>query len=123
MQRDLETLLRDMQKFVAQLQEFLGTRSLEQLEGDTLHLRAVEMQFVLIAEVLTRMERVSSQVHDRVDRIRDITGMRNRIIHDYDEVDVEIVHDSASVDVPVLKRQIDAWAAIMAGARWQETTS
>ena len=65
----------------------------------------------LIAEVLKRLERMSPEIHARVDRIRDIAGMRNTIVHDYDEVDLEIVHDAATFDVPLLKQQIDAWAA------------
>ncbi len=99
-----------MQRFIRELEEFLGGRSLQQLEKDILPLRAVEMQFVLIAEVLKRLELVSPDVHNRVDSIRQIAGMRNTIVHDYEDVDIEIVHDAASVDVPLLKQQINTWA-------------
>ena len=110
MPHDVRKLLRDMQQFITELEEFRGGRSLEQLEKDVLHLRAVEMQFVLISEVLKRMEAMSPEVHHRVDSVRDIAGMRNTIVHDYDEVDIEIVHDAASVDIPILKQQMNAWA-------------
>ncbi len=100
-----------MRRFIAQLEQFLGGRSLEELERDELHLRAVEMQFILIAEVLKRLEQVSPEVRLQVSNIRQIAGMRNTIVHDYDEVDTEIVHAAATLNLPVLKQQINAWAA------------
>lgn len=110
MPHNLHTLIRDMQKFVFQLQRFIAGRSLSEIDSDDLSKRAIEMQFILIGEVIKRMERVSPVVHARIGNIRDISGLRNTIVHDYDEVDWEIVWDSATFDIPVLKEQIDAWA-------------
>lgn len=107
---DICKLVRDMQRFIMELEAFLGGHTVSELAEDVKSLRAVEMQFVLIAEVLKRMEKLSPEVHAKVDSVRQIAGMRNTIVHDYDEVDVEIVHDAASVDIRLLKQQINAWA-------------
>lgn len=33
---------------------------------------------------------------------RDISGLRNRIVHDYGNVDIEIVYNTLTVDIPAL---------------------
>lgn len=38
---------------------------------------------------------------------KDISGLRNRIIHDYGNVDLRIVYDTLSSDIPELKRLFD----------------
>ena len=70
----------------------------------------MEREFILVAAVLRRMESVSEEVHQRVEAVRRITGFRNVLVHEYDEVDEEIVWSSVTVALPLLKQQIDAWA-------------
>lgn len=38
---------------------------------------------------------------------RQIKGMRNRLIHDYDGINVQIVWDTITYDIPVLKKQLN----------------
>ena len=33
-------------------------------------------------------------------------GLRNRIVHDYDGVNIKIVWDTMKVDLPILKEQL-----------------
>ena len=35
-------------------------------------------------------------------------GMRNRIVHDYFEVDLEVVWQTVQKDLPALRKQIEA---------------
>lgn len=53
--------------------------------------------------------RVSRELMDRHTAVpwRQIVGMRNRVVHDYFEVDLDILWVAASVDVPRLARQIE----------------
>jgi uncharacterized protein with HEPN domain len=34
-------------------------------------------------------------------------GMRNRLIHDYNEIDIELVWQTIQVDIPDLKKKIE----------------
>ena len=43
---------------------------------------------------------------------RDMSDMRNKVIHDYFRVDVEVVWDVVQNDLPALRAQIDALLAL-----------
>ena len=111
MPHDLRVLLSDVQIFIARLERFTDSRTLEELKQDELRSAAVQLEFVLIAEALKRIERTSPEVYRRVQRVREVANFRNVIVHDYDHIDLELTWDSVIKDVPVLKQQIDAWAA------------
>lgn len=36
----------------------------------------------------------------------DIAGLRNRIVHDYGNVDLEVVYETLTNDIPQLKNEI-----------------
>jgi uncharacterized protein with HEPN domain len=66
---------------------------------------AVYGQLVILGEACTRL---SPEVRAQQDRIpwRQIIGMRNRIIHGYQEVNWEIVWQVATEHVPILIAQL-----------------
>jgi uncharacterized protein with HEPN domain len=66
---------------------------------------AVYGQFVILGEACTRL---SAEIRARHDSVpwRRIVGMRNRIIHGYDEVNWEIVWEVATQQVPLLIAQL-----------------
>ena len=37
---------------------------------------------------------------------KEMKGLRNRIVHDYDGVNIKIVWDTMKVDLPILKEQL-----------------
>lgn len=39
---------------------------------------------------------------------RDIAGLRNRLVHDYGNVDLEIVYETLAVDMPMLIRMFES---------------
>ena len=39
---------------------------------------------------------------------KDMIGMRNRVIHAYDDIDVEIVWETVQRDIPLLATQLEA---------------
>ena len=61
----------------------------------------------VVGEAATR---VSSHTREACPEIpwKTIIGMRNRIVHAYDQVVKEIVHDTVASDLPSLADQLDA---------------
>ncbi|MCH7535070.1 MAG: DUF86 domain-containing protein [Bacteroidetes bacterium] len=51
-------------------------------------------------------KRISNDTRERNPNIpwSDMAGMRNKLIHDYIDVDLWVVWETASVDIPELKR-------------------
>lgn len=72
--------------------------------------KACSMNLIIIGETARR---VVDRVPDPVDRTPDIpwremAGMRNRIAHDYERIDLDIVWDTVDKLPPELIAQIDA---------------
>lgn len=67
---------------------------------------AVIRHLEVVGEAATR---VSDDAQDRYDDIpwRDITGMRNKLIHGYFGVDVDVVWETVVEDLPPLKAQLE----------------
>jgi uncharacterized protein with HEPN domain len=61
----------------------------------------------VIGEAATRVSPTTRSKHPEVPW-KDIAGMRDRLIHDYQSVDLDELWKTAKVDVPVLSDQIRA---------------
>jgi uncharacterized protein with HEPN domain len=73
---------------------------------------AVYGQLVILGESCARLSLEVREQHDSVPW-RQIIGMRNRIIHGYDEVNWEIVWQVATEHVPVLIAQLSVILAVL----------
>jgi uncharacterized protein with HEPN domain len=72
---------------------------------------AAEREFIIIAEALSRIGHLSPDLHARVDDLRKIADFRNVIVHHYSFVDDTYVWSVIHNSVPILKQQIEQWAA------------
>jgi len=66
---------------------------------------SVVLRIIYLGEALGRISESYKDKHQQVDWQKAI-GMRNRLAHDYGEVDMEIVWGTVKNDLPVLKRQL-----------------
>jgi len=73
--------------------EYLATRSLRS---------AVEREFTIIGEAVTRLSRLDPELFARITNGRRIVDFRNQLTHEYQRVDDRIVWLIARDDVPVL---------------------
>ena len=81
--------------------------------ADNLLIRsAVERQFEIIGESLRQAEVADSRVAIVVSQLRQIIGMRNRLIHGYDAVDQYIVWIAVHENLPRLVKEITDALAI-----------
>jgi len=67
---------------------------------------AVERRLGIIGEALSRAMTLEPALVDRVPELRQIVGLRNRVIHGYDAVDDEIVWDIVQHKLPSLRTRV-----------------
>lgn len=67
---------------------------------------AVERRLGIIGEALSRAAVLEPGLVDRVPELRQIIGLRNRVIHGYDAVDDEIVWDIVQNKLPGLQVRV-----------------
>ena len=72
---------------------------------------AVERQFEIVGEALRQAELADGTVTAHVSNLRQIVGLRNRIIHGYDLVDQQLLWSIVRDELPTLIAQLTATLA------------
>jgi uncharacterized protein with HEPN domain len=105
MERDESVYLRHMLDAIARIEEYL--------QG--IDRQAFHHQYLVQDGVIRQLEIVREATKHLTDKLRkkyahvpwqDISGMRDKLIHDYFGVDVETVWLTAKEDIPVLKLEL-----------------
>ena len=105
MQRDNETLL-DIAKSARLIIQFAQGLTPEDFSADVRTQGAILYHIEVIGEAVKRLSRSFRETH-RAIPWSDIAGMRDRLIHDYSNVDLELVWDTVRQDVPDLLRYLE----------------
>jgi uncharacterized protein with HEPN domain len=105
------TLLEDIRRSAELIQSFTAGRSLPDYTADELLRSAVERQFTIIGEALTRLEKLDVSIASQISEYRQIIGFRNVLVHGYELIDDAIVWTSIQVHLPILKQQVEALLA------------
>ena len=80
--------------------------SIEAFESDEVLLDSVMFRLIQISENSDRLTSEFKEEHADIPW-HAMRGMRNRIVHDYGEVDLSIVYDTLKDDLPALLRDIE----------------
>ncbi len=80
--------------------------SIEEFESDEVFLDSVMFRLIQISENSDRLTLEFKEAHADIPW-HAMRGMRNRIVHDYGEVDLSIVYDTLKDDLPALLRDIE----------------
>ncbi|HBR00669.1 DUF86 domain-containing protein [Roseofilum sp. Belize Diploria] len=104
MSRD-ESYLLDIAKFCRTILRLTENMTQADFEGDERTQLAVLYEITIIGEVVKRL---SSEFCDRHSAVewRQIAGMRDRLIHDYDEVKLDLVWQVVQTNIPELLEYI-----------------
>jgi len=106
MDNEIKKYLFDIQESIDSIQKYLGDkRDFKGYMADKMLRRAVEREFEIIGEAMTRIEKLDSTIE--ISSKRQIISMRNRVIHGYDKIDNEIIWGTIVRHLPTLKLEID----------------
>lgn len=98
--RDSETLL-DIQRAAQKIIQFKQELERETFLTDEKTQSAIVFQLLIIGEATKRLSMALRQRHPNIPWPL-MAGMRDKLIHDYDEIDVEEVWKTANTDIPNL---------------------
>ena len=114
MQRDARTMLHDAIASGERIELWTCTMSREAFFADRRTQAAVEREFEIIGEAMTRLRREFPEVAAGIPELREVIDFRNLLSHGYDAVDLRVVWSLARHELPVLLsalRKIDAGMA------------
>jgi uncharacterized protein with HEPN domain len=96
----------DMVQAIRYLQAFTANLSFEEYLDDIRTVSAVERQFEILGEAARRISREFRQANSAINWQR-IVGLRNIVIHRYDEVDQDILWTIISSELVPLRTQLE----------------
>jgi uncharacterized protein with HEPN domain len=88
--------------------EFVAGKDFLAYESDRLLRSAVERQFEIIGEALNKAATAEMALASELPEFHRIIGLRNRLIHGYDNVDDEILWDVVQSKLGPLRAHVDA---------------
>ena len=94
-----------MVQFCEQLLEAGGDRTAEQLEDDWIRTLAIIRLFETLGEAASKVGKDRRTATPEIPW-RDITDMRNSLIHSYDDVEYNVVINTIQHDIPPLLGQL-----------------
>ena len=104
--RDIAVLKKIQQRISSVLRYCENCHSMEEFEADTMRVEATVFNLVQIGE-LAKMS-LSDTAKAQLSNIpwHQLYGMRNRIVHGYDSVNMRIVWDTVESGIPELNEEI-----------------
>ena len=94
--------LHDIVAAAAAIASFNAGRSLHDYQNDLMLRSAVERQFEILGEAMTRALKAEPGLQDRIATFRGAIDFRNVIVHDYDMLSPATVWDIAQNELPAL---------------------
>ena len=102
-----KTCLHDIIAAMRSAVTFAGDRTLEQFRVDDLVSAAVERRIEIMGEATKRLSMSLRDSHPEIPW-RQMAGMRDLLIHAYDDIEVAVVYDAVTQVIPPLIPKIEA---------------
>jgi uncharacterized protein with HEPN domain len=107
MKNEAKKRLRDIADCCAAAGRFATEKSFADYLADDMFRSAVERKLGIIGEAFARLEEADPSLAENFPELRKIIGMRNRIVHGYDNVDEELVWDVVQNRLPALRQKVE----------------
>jgi uncharacterized protein with HEPN domain len=98
--------LHDIRLAAEALRRFMEGKSVEDFKQDEILQAAVERKLAIIGEAFVHLREEDFATADLFSDLRQIVGMRNRLVHGYDQLDLDVVWDASANHVPRLLQQV-----------------
>jgi len=106
--RSREAYLWDIADSCRAIVVFVQGRDLPDYEQDRMLRRAVERELSIVGEAVSQATRHFPDLEVSIGPVRQIVGFRNRIVHEYAEIDPDIVWAIVQNEVPWLLEKSEA---------------
>jgi len=97
--------LLDMAEALESIQDFVAGRTYDDYATDRMLRRAIERELEILGEAANRVPKAFQMDHNEIDWGK-IVGLRNVIIHRYDQIEDERMWDVITIQVPQLLAQV-----------------
>jgi uncharacterized protein with HEPN domain len=104
MQRDLQFLL-DMLQSAELIVTYMAQSSKDEFVANMQLQDSVIRRLLVIAEAARRVSETTRQTLPNISW-QEINGMRNRLVHEYDDVNLNIVWDVVQSEIPTLVEEL-----------------
>jgi len=107
MKKDNTVYLKQILDFIADIEEYVADASFENFEIDFKTQDAVLRKFELIGEAAKKLDNEFIGSHPDFP-IKQAIAVRNKLIHEYEEIDLKIIWDTVKNDLSKVKDSIQA---------------
>lgn len=106
MEIEIKKYLFDIHESIDSIEKYLeNKRDFKVYMADKMLRRAVEREFEIIGEAMSRIEKMDPSLDISAKKL--IISMRNRVIHGYDKIDDEIIWGTIVRHLSTLKTEVD----------------
>lgn len=106
MRKDDRVRLQHMLDAANEALTFVQGKARADLDNDRMLVLSLVRELEIIGEAASNISRETRSLSSGIPW-QDITGMRNRLIHAYFDVDLDIVWSTVTKDLPVLKAELE----------------
>lgn len=106
MRLEAKKYIHDIGQAIARIDAFTGGKNFQNYAEDAMLRAAVERQFEIIGEALSKLATFDTVIVERISEYRRIIAFRNILIHGYTEVDDRLVWDVVESKLPTLRDEI-----------------
>ena len=105
MQREIKKYLFDILDCINSIEDYtVNTKTYSEFNNSKKTFRAVERELEIIGEIIVRLRDSKAEVN--IVNSAKIIGLRNRIAHDYENINDDIIWGIYKNHVPLLKKEI-----------------
>jgi len=104
--KDCRLYVQDILEAISNIEEYLEGLTFEDFKKDKKTGDAVIRNFAVIGEAAKNIPDNIKQQHPEVEWKR-MTGMRDKLIHEYHGISLKVVWDTAKIDLPTTKPQLE----------------
>ena len=100
--------LHDIRRATYLLEAFTSGKTFADYEADAMFRAAVEREFEIIGEAMSRLAAVDEATASRITNYQRIISFRNVLIHGYADVDNRLVWGVLEANLPILANEVEA---------------